>query len=79
MSNLRATNVRRVGDERTATGWANYPGDVLAGITADIDSGKPMGPNYMGESMWPVEANYDEATNVTRVGFSLLGPESVTA
>lgn len=60
---------------RTATGHANYPGDVTAAIEADIASGRPFGPNYMGELMWPVDATYDAEANRTRVGFSLLAPE----
>jgi hypothetical protein len=73
MSELRTTNIY-VRDGRTATGYMNYRGDVLAGITADIDSGRPMGPNHMGELMWPVSAVYDAETDRTRVGFSLVPP-----
>lgn len=60
---------------RAAIGHANYPGDVTAGIAADIESGRPFGPNYMGELMWPVNASYDAVTDATRVGFSLMPPE----
>jgi hypothetical protein len=56
--------------DRQPTGWATYPGDHrhLAGRA------EPMGPNYMGEPMWPVTADYDAETNRTRVGFSLVSP-----
>lgn len=59
---------------RAAIGYMTYPGDVTAGIAADIESGRAMGPNYFGEHMWPVEAAHDPDMNVTRVGFSLIPP-----
>lgn len=61
-------------DSRVAVGHANYPGDVTAGIAADIASGFPHGPNYMGELMWPVDATYSPDQDKTRVGFSFLRP-----
>ena len=61
-------------DERRPTGFANYRGDhrqiLDRGDTA-------MGPNLMGELLWPVTADYDPETNRTRVGFSLLPPGGV--
>lgn len=75
----RAYNVRRSDETRQPTGWANYRGNVLAGVTRDIDSGRPKGPNYMGELMWPVEATYDPETDKTRVGFSYMAPELMGA
>ncbi len=60
---------------RKPTGFANYPGNVTVAIARDVDAGRSFGPNYMGELMWPVTADYDTATNVTRVGFSLMAPE----
>jgi len=62
---------------RKPTGWANYPGDVRAAIARDIERGHSKGPNYMGEPMWPVAAEYDAETDRTRVGFSLVPPEAV--
>jgi hypothetical protein len=59
---------------RAATGHASYPGDVTESIGRDIADGRPFGPNYMGELMWPVDASYDAEANRTRVGFSLQGP-----
>lgn len=59
---------------RKAIGHVNYRGDVTASIERDIASGRPFGPNYMGELMWPVEATYDSAADRTRVGFSLQAP-----
>lgn len=59
---------------RKPTGWATYRRDVRVGIQRAIDSGQPMGPNYMGELMWPVEATYDPKTDSTRVGFTLVPP-----
>lgn len=60
--------------QRAAIGFANYPGNVTEAIARDVETGRPSGPNYMGELMWPVTADYDTATNVTRVGFSLMEP-----
>lgn len=65
--------------QRAATGFANYPGDVTVAIAADIESGRPFGPNYMGELMWPVSAEYNAAADRTRVGFSLQAPAAVPA
>ena len=63
---------------RLPIGNMNYPGDVRPGILKQIESGAPMGPNYLGEQMWPVEAEYDAEKNVTRVGFTLIPPMAVT-
>lgn len=60
--------------DRQPTGWANYRGDCR-GILAE----GPKGPNYMGELMWPVTAEYDAETDRTRVGFSLQAPAEVTS
>lgn len=62
---------------RPVAGFANYPGDVVEAISLDAINGRPFGPNYMGEKMWPVSADYDAATNKTRVGFSLVAPGAV--
>lgn len=59
---------------RLPIGFANYRGDVTEAIARDVESGRPFGPNYMGELMWPVSADYDTATNKTRVGFSYIAP-----
>lgn len=60
---------------RAASGFMTYPNDCTASIAADfIELGRPMGPNYMGEAMWPVSAEYDAESNTTRVGFSLIAP-----
>lgn len=59
---------------RKAIGHANYRGDATEAIARDIADGRPFGPNYMGEFMWPVDAAYDAELDTTRVGFSLLAP-----
>lgn len=69
-----AHNTRRAGDDRQPIGWLSYSGRAHASVIEYLDSGRPMGPNYMGELMWPVEVRYDEERDVTRVGFSLLAP-----
>lgn len=62
---------------RSPIGFANYPGDVVEAIALDAIDGRPFGPNYMGERMWPVTADYDPTTDKTRVGFSLMAPTVV--
>jgi hypothetical protein len=54
--------------ERRPIGFANYPGDHTHLAGRD----EPMGPNYMGELMWPVTAERDPKTDRTKVGFSLI-------
>ena len=56
-------------DDRQATSFANYRGDQRSILEAGA-----KGPNYMGEAMWPVTAEYDADANMTRVGFSLMPP-----
>lgn len=36
------------------------------------------GPDTMGSTLWPVVAEYDSATDRTRVGFTYLPPEALT-
>lgn len=59
--------------QRQPIGFANYPGQC------SVDFTRAMGPNYMGELMWPVSASYDPELNQTRVGFSLIPPAEVSA
>jgi hypothetical protein len=54
--------------------FATYKGDVRS-ILAD---GR-KGPNTIGEWLYPVTADYDPETNRTRVGFSYIAPEQVSA
>jgi len=61
-------------DQRRPIGHCNYGRDVTVAIGRLIDSGQPMGPNYMGELMWPVVAMYDPTLGSTRVGFTLVQP-----
>lgn len=57
-------------DTRKPIGLLNYQGRV------SIDPLKACGPNYMGEQMWalPDHTSYDEPTDRTRIGFSLIPP-----
>lgn len=48
-----------------ATTWLNYRGDRTREIV-----GKVMGPNLLGEYLTVVTAEYDEATNRTRLGLA---------
>lgn len=59
---------------RAAIGYMNYRGDCTAGIAEQIESGAPMGPNYLGEHMWPVDVVYNPDTDTTHVGFTLIPP-----
>lgn len=55
--------------ERKATVWLNYPSRVIP------DRHKPLGPNLLGERLWPVEVEHDKPKpGWTRVGFSLIAP-----
>ena len=56
-------------NNRTAVRFASYRGRV------EIDPTCPMGPNTLGEALWPVEATYDAESDRTRVGFSFLAPK----
>lgn len=64
---------------RAAIGYMNYSGDQRHAIEEQIASGVPMGPNYLGEHMWPVDVVYDAETDVSHVGFSLIPPPAVAA
>lgn len=57
-------------DTRRATCWLTYPSRVRP------DPHKPMGPNLLGELLWPVETT-DLTDGGTRVGFSLIAPPGV--
>jgi hypothetical protein len=57
---------------RTPVRWLNYPSDVRGMV------GQVVGPNTMGEYLTAVTEDYDEATNVTRVGF-VFGRVEVSA
>src|SRR5690242_15161163 len=71
---MYAHNTRRPDDERKPTGWATYSGSAHASLITRLMDDRPMGPNYMGEWMWPVEVIYDPDSDTTRVGFSLMPP-----
>ena len=64
---------QKMGVERAAIGHANYHGDVRHTFDFETFEGR-KGPNYMGEIMFPVTAEYDEETNMTKIGFSLMPP-----
>lgn len=48
--------------------WINYKGDVRNGLP------QTMGPNLLNEILFPVVAEYDPKTNMTRVGVAHLQP-----
>lgn len=54
-------------DDRAAVAFLNYPRPVAP------DPLKPMGPNTLGEHVWPVEISEDGK----RVGFSFVSPEGL--
>lgn len=55
-------------DTRQPTNWLTYPGRVSP------DPAIALGPNLLGEHLWPVSAEYDEKTDTTRVGLSFIAP-----
>lgn len=59
-------------DQRLPACHLNYKGNVAAAAMER----HAMGPNTLGELLYPVEATYDEATNTTTVGLSYIGPRS---
>lgn len=62
-------------DPRLPIGFLNYPGRVEARAASHGgDHTTPMGPNHMGEWMWPLpeHTSYDPETDTTRIGFSLI-------
>lgn len=59
---------------RAATTWVNYPGDVTGAVVDLLDRSVPMGPNTIGEWLWPVSAAFDAGLKRTRVGFSYIAP-----
>ena len=56
--------------EQQIAGHLNYKGDVRG----SFDSMKALGPNTRGEMCWPVSAEYDPETKMTRVAFSKTPP-----
>lgn len=69
----RIVQAEDIGQRRPVT-WLNYPGDVTAAVAELIDNRVPMGPNTIGEWLWPVSASFDVTADRTRVGFSYLPP-----
>ena len=61
-------------DGRHPIGDLHYPGNVVPGIADAAATGRPYGPNYNGEAMYPVTATFDAEANRTTVGFSLIPP-----
>jgi hypothetical protein len=53
---------------REPVAWLNYSGRV------EINPLVPMGPNTLGEWLWPVAAEYDAKKDRTRVGLSHIAP-----
>lgn len=61
-----------VTDNRKVTaGFLNYRGD----LRKSFDMSKPYGPkDVTREMIWPLTIEYDEATKMTRVGFTYQAP-----
>ncbi len=58
---------------RAASRHANYPGDARHIV------GEVKGPNTFGEFLTAVDAEYDPATDRTRVGFAYTTTHDVEA
>lgn len=58
--------------KREPVRWLTYPGDhrQIVPLRGHI----PLGPNELGELLYPVAAEYDEAAHKTRVGLSFIAP-----
>ena len=61
-------------DARKPTSFLNYTGDRRGILN---DPATRLGPNTLGEWLYPVTAEYDAEKNRTRVGLSLVAPEAV--
>jgi hypothetical protein len=57
-------------EERTPYGFVNYKGKVPPPNPAI-----PMGPATFNEMLYPLTCDYDEKTDMTRVGFTLQAPD----
>jgi hypothetical protein len=66
-----------IGQRTPSRGAAHYAGNHVKHFKKVIESGHPMGPNAMGEYMWPVEAEYLAEKQTTRVRFTLFPHPSV--
>lgn len=53
--------------------FANYPGDARSIL------GEVKGPNTIGEFLTAVAADYDPATDTTRVGFAYTTTDDIEA
>jgi hypothetical protein len=58
---------------RLTVAHLNYPGNLR------IDPDRALGPNQMGERLYPVEASYDPDADKTRVGLSYIAPAPATS
>lgn len=54
---------------RQPVAFLNYNGDQR-----HILNGPPLGPNTIGELLYPVTAEYDDTSNKTRIGLSYIAP-----
>lgn len=65
---MTLTTIAKTDDGRAPVAWGNYPGRVA------FTPLRPVGPNTLGEYLWPVEVQYDAETNRSRVGHSFVEP-----
>lgn len=63
-------------DTRKPSSFLNYTGDRRSILD---NPGQRLGPNLLGEWLYPVTAEYDAEENRTRVGLSLVAPEAVSS
>lgn len=69
-TDLKPRRLIRRGDLRQpASGWLNYPPGI-----DDPDPYRPMGPNLIGELLWPVMVQ--RLVDRTRVGFAYIAPRA---
>lgn len=56
-------------DGRSPVKFANYRGHAAP------DPRQPVGPNLLGEVLWPVSVEYDAEADRSRVGYSFAPPK----
>lgn len=63
----------RMDDGRAPVVFLAYPGD----LRDTFHPLRPLGPNAIGERLWPIAAEYDADADQTRVGLSYITPPAI--
>jgi hypothetical protein len=65
------SDTRSLSEKRRAQTYLNYKGKI---DLRTIQLEGPKGPNTVREMQWPVSVEYDEESDTSRVGFTLIPP-----